>query len=168
MLKLKLYRGARLQRIRLQAGFWAGALPPMVPGSPEYKSLISKGNSLPACTAMSIGTGPVARLGGSGPKRRRQGEAWYDPPVFAPPNNPAYAVRLCDILGSGDCGRRGRTGEIQENELAVAVRGDGDGLGWSGCSGPAWVLASPDELAGAGPGLRLPSLSGLRRQAVVR
>jgi hypothetical protein len=29
----------------------------------EYKLLISKGNVLPACTAMSVGTGPIAALG---------------------------------------------------------------------------------------------------------
>ena len=51
------------------------------------------------------------------------------------------------------------------NKMDVAARADGNGAGGSCGDCAARLLASEDELAGAGPGAFLPGLSGLWDQA---
>ena len=108
------------------------------------------------------------RTGGGRARKEGEGKGKNKvrPSVFALLHNPAYAGNH-GIVGTSDGRRHGKTREIKEIRVVLAVWDDGDGLGRSVRGGAPWVLASPAELAGADAGLRLPGLFGLRRQAPV-
>src|ERR1700692_3121283 len=122
---------------------------------------------------MSVSTRP---LGGSGMRNRRHPTLYsreariYDPSDFALKLDSSYldqaatgSFRRPDERPS----RAAKTRKPQEIQLVVA-RSRGKQPGWGGRGGIPRLLARQDELAHRRPGIFIPGLPELRRQAAVR